>query len=125
VPFARGRGLILVIVRNATREGILLGDKVLVANTSQTRRTGLLKHESLPEGEGLWIAPCEGVHTRGMKFSIDVLFLSKARKVLKIREDMGKRRIALCLWAHSTLELPAGTVARTGTLKGDQLEFER
>ncbi len=125
MPFARGRGLILVIVRNATREGILLGDKVLVANTSQTRRTGLLKHESLPEGEGLWIAPCEGVHTWGMKFSIDVLFLSKARKVLKIREDMGKRRIALCLWAHSTLELPAGTVARTGTLKGDQLEFER
>ena len=114
-----------MIVRNATREGILLGDKVLVANTSQTRRTGLLKHESLPEGEGLWIAPCEGVHTWGMKFSIDVLFLSKARKVLKIREDMGKRRIALCLWAHSTLELPAGTVARTGTLKGDQLEFER
>lgn len=103
----------------------MLGDSVQVADTSAKRRTGLLKHSSLPEGHGLWIVPCEGVHTWGMRFPIDVVFLNRKRKVLKVRKHMPKRRIALCLWAHSVLELPAGTLDRTGTQKGDQLEFER
>jgi uncharacterized membrane protein (UPF0127 family) len=98
---------------------------VVVADTSAKRRTGLLKHDSLPAGEGLWIVPCEGVHSWGMKFAIDVVYLNKKRQVVKIRKDMGKRGISFCLWAHSVLELPAGTVDRTGTEKGDQLEFER
>jgi uncharacterized membrane protein (UPF0127 family) len=102
-----------------------LGDAVEVADTSAKRRTGLLKHDSLGEGQGLWIVPCEGVHTWGMKFAIDVVYLNKKRQIVKIRKDMGKRGISMCLWAHSVLELPAGTVDRTGTQKGDQLEFER
>lgn len=113
-----------VRVRNVTRS-VLLGDAVDVADTSAARRTGLLKHASLPPGHGLWIAPCEAVHTFGMKFAIDVLFLSRKKKVLKIRKEMGKRRIAVCLLAHSVLELPAGVLQETGTQKGDQLEFER
>ena len=109
-------------VENRTK-AILLGDAIDVANTSSKRRTGLLKHAGLAKGQGLWIVPCEAVHTFGMKFSIDVLFLNKKRKVLKIREDMGRRRIALCLRAHSVLELPAGTIAATGTQPGDELEL--
>ena len=101
----------------------MLGDEIQVADTSSKRRTGLLKHSSLQPGEGLWIAPCEAVHTFGMQFTIDVLFLSKNRKVLKVRQEMVRRRMALCLRAHSVLELPAGTIAKTGTIAGDQLEF--
>jgi uncharacterized membrane protein (UPF0127 family) len=112
------------LVRNATR-GVPLGDAIDVADTSAKRRTGLLKHTHLAAGEGLWIAPCEAIHTFGMKFPIDVVFLSRKRKVLKIRKEMGRRRIAVCLWAHSVLELPAGTLEQTGTVPGDQLEFER
>ena len=111
-------------VRNATR-GNSLGDSVDVADTSAKRRTGLLKHNGLADGAGLWIAPCEAVHTFGMKFSIDVIFLSRKLQVLKLRKSMAKWRIAACLTAHSVLELPAGTLERTGTQKGDQLEFER
>ncbi len=111
-------------VRNVTRN-VEIGDAVEVADTSAKRRTGLLKHESLPAGHGLWIVPCEGVHTWGMKFAIDVVYLNKKRRVVKIRKDMGRRRLSFCLWAHSVLELPAGTVERTGMEKGDQLEFER
>ncbi|MBM3810521.1 MAG: DUF192 domain-containing protein [Acidimicrobiia bacterium] len=110
-------------VYNRTRNAIL-AERAAVANTSQLRRTGLLKHESLPEGEGLWIVPCEAIHTFGMKFAIDVLFLSKKRVVKKQRRDMAKRRISICLTASSVLELPAGTLEKTGTEKGDQLEFE-
>jgi uncharacterized protein len=110
-------------VRNQSR-GTLLADRAEIASTSKQRKTGLLKHERLERGEGLWITPCEGVHTAGMKFPIDVLFLNKKRKVVKIRPAMARWRLALCLWAHSVLELPSGTAAATNTAGGDQLEFE-
>jgi uncharacterized protein len=102
-----------------------LGHSVAVAGDSRSRRTGLLKHDRLAPGEGLWIAPCEAVHTFGMKFAIDVVYLSRSKKVLKVRKEMPKRRISLCLRAHSVLELPAGVLDETGTVPGDQLEFDR
>ncbi|MGC8792016.1 MAG: DUF192 domain-containing protein [Bryobacteraceae bacterium] len=111
-------------IRNLTK-GAVLAAQAEVADTSKKRRRGLLRRESLPEGEGLWITPCEAIHTIGMKFPIDVLFLSRTRKVLKIKERMPPGRVAVCLWAHSVLELPAGTVAATATAVGDQLEFEK
>ena len=109
-------------IRNLTR-GSVLADQAEVADTSRKRRVGLLKHDSLPPGHGLWIAPCEGIHTFGMKFPIDVVFLDRAKRVLKIRADMGARRISLCLRAHSVLELPAGTAAAAHMQSGDELEF--
>jgi uncharacterized protein len=110
-------------IRNLTR-GSVLSEQAEVADTSRRRRTGLLKHDCLPPGCGLWIVPCEGIHTFGMKFPIDVVFLDRAKKVLKTRVDMGPRRLSLCLRAHSVLELPAGTVAATRTQPGDRLEFD-
>ncbi len=103
----------------------MLADRADIADTSAKRRTGLLKHTSLEPGEGLWIAPCEGVHTFGMKFPIDVVFLNKKKKILKVRPNMVRGRMALSLLAHSVLELPAGTLEQTGTMVGDQLEFEK
>jgi uncharacterized membrane protein (UPF0127 family) len=111
-------------VINKTR-GRILADRADIADTSAKRRTGLLKHTGLESGEGLWIVPCEGVHTFAMKFTIDVLFLNKKRVVLKARPHMVKRRIALSLLAHSVVELPAGTIDESGTQKGDQLELEK
>jgi hypothetical protein len=95
-----------------------------VADSSETRRTGLLKHASLEPGEGLWIVPCEAVHSFWMKFSIDVLYLDRSKKVRKIRHRMKPWKMSFCLPAHSVLELPAGTAARTKTEPGDQLAFE-
>src|SRR6266478_7750871 len=103
----------------------VLADRAGIADTSAERRTGLLKHSGLEPGDGLWIAPCEGVHTFGMKFPIDVVFLSRNRKILKLRPNMVRGRIALNLRAHSVLELPAGTLEATGTSAGDELEFEK
>ncbi len=111
-------------IRNRTK-GTLLADAAGIADTSRKRRVGLLNHDSLPKGEGLWIVPCEAVHCFGMKFPIDVLFLDGSRKVVKARGNMAPRRIAVCLWAHSVLELPAGTIEETRTERGDVLEFER
>ncbi len=88
-----------------------------------SRRRGLLGRSSLCTGEGLWIVPCESVHTVGMQFPIDVLFLSGEMRVLKIRPNMGQWRIAACLRASSVLEVPAGTAKATATQRGDRLEI--
>ncbi len=110
------------LIRNRTRDAVL-GDSVFAADTSAARRTGLLKHEALPEGEGLWIVPCEAVHTFFMKFPIDILYLDRSKKVLKVRRSVGPWRLSGCLLAHSVLELPAGTAERSATAAGDELEF--
>ncbi len=111
-------------VRNQSKN-VSLGDHIDIADTSAKRRRGLLKHTELAAGEGLWIAPCEAVHTIGMKFPIDVLFLDKKRKVLKIKHEMPRSRMAVCLRAHSVLELPSGTATATKTTAGDQLHFDK
>jgi uncharacterized membrane protein (UPF0127 family) len=111
-------------ITNQTRERVL-ADRADIADTSAKRRTGLLKHTGLAPGEGLWIVPCEGVHTFAMKFTIDVIFLNKKRQVVKIRPNMVKRRMALAITGHSVVELPAGTIEQTGTQTGDQLALDR
>ena len=103
----------------------MLADRAEIADTSAKRRTGLLKHTKLEPGEGLWIAPCEGVHTFFMKFPIDVLFLTRQKKVLKVRHRMAAWKLAMSFRAHSVLELPAGTAQATGTSVGDQLNFDK
>ncbi|MDQ6704399.1 MAG: DUF192 domain-containing protein [Acidobacteriota bacterium] len=113
-----------ILVRNRTRNTVLASSAEM-ADTGAKRRVGLLKHSSLKPGEGLWIVPCEAVHSFGMKFPIDVLFLDRSKKIRKTRAGMAPRRMAICLPAHSVLELPAGTIALTGTESGDQLDFQK
>ena len=103
----------------------VLAERASIAGTSAERRTGLLKHTRLEPGEGLWISPCESVHSFGMKFTIDVVYLDKKKRVKKVRKAMVPRRISACLTAHSVLELPEGTIEATRTEPGDQLEFEK
>lgn len=113
-----------VRVRNETRETVL-AESAEVADTSAKRRTGLLKHTRLETGEGLWIVPCESVHTFFMKFPIDLVYLDKNRVVRKVRHGVGAWRLSACLTAHSVLELPAGMAASTKTTAGDKLAIEK
>ena len=111
-------------VFNRTRDAVVAA-AADVADSSRTRRDGLLKRSGLAPGEGLWIVPCEAIHCFFMKFTIDVLFLSKSKQVLKAKPSVKPWRVAACLKAHSVLELPEGQIASTGTCAGDQLEFEK
>jgi uncharacterized membrane protein (UPF0127 family) len=113
-----------ILVRNQTR-GTVLGDAVELADTSAKRRTGLLKHDHLKPGTGLWIVPCESVHTFFMKFAIDLVYVDRKHKVRKVRHAVPAWRLSACLSAHSILELPPGTARQTGTVAGDDLEFEK
>ncbi len=111
-------------MRNQTRNTVL-GESVEVADTSAKRRAGLLKHTRLDPGSGLWIVPCESVHTFFMKFPIDLIYLDKHRKVRKVRHAVPPWRLSACLTAHSILEFPAGTAQESGTLPGDELSIEK
>ena len=113
-----------VIIRNQTR-GTVLGDAVDLADTSEKRRTGLLKHERLERGQGLWIVPCESVHTFFMKFPIDLVYVDKRHKVRKVRHSVAPWRMSACLSAHSVIELPAGAAEQSGTQAGDELAIEQ
>jgi hypothetical protein len=112
------------LVRNQTRDTVL-AEAAELADTSAKRRTGLLKRQGLAPGEGLWIVPCESVHTFFMKFPIDLIYLDKRRKVKKVRHAVPAWRLSACLLAHSVLELPAGMARQSGTVAGDELAIEK
>ncbi len=107
---------------NLTREAEL-ARSVEVADRPATRSKGLLGRNGLGSGEGLWIVPCEAIHTIGMRFPIDLVYLDRKKRVKKVRSHVRPWRLSACLLAHSVLELPSGTVNRTQTRAGDKLEF--
>ena len=109
-------------ITNVSRQTVL-ASCVEVADRGAKRRKGLLGRDHLPPGEGLWIVPCEAVHTVGMQFPIDLVYLDRSQRVVKVRSDVPCWRLSACLSAHSVIELPAGTVLKTQTNRGDKLEF--
>jgi len=111
-----------LIVKNITRD-TELAHHIDVADTSKTRKKGLLGRKRLSTGGGLWIVPCAAVHTFRMQFSIDLIYLSRDKRVRKIRHEVPPWRISCCLFAHSVLELEAGSVRKSGTCRGDRLDL--
>jgi len=109
-------------VTNVTRS-TLLATSMEVAESSAKRNKGLLGRKCLAPGEGLWIRPCEAVHTFGMKFPIDIVYLNRANRIVKLRCDVPPCRLSACLTARSVLELPAGTIRSTQTQPGDMLDL--
>ena len=112
-----------VRVRNADRDTVL-GAEVEVADDWWHRLRGLLGRPPLHPGEGLLISPCRSVHMIGMKFGIDVVFLSREGRVVGLYEALAPGR--LTRWhrdAVHALEVPPGTIASSGTRLGDQLAW--
>lgn len=114
-------GAVLKVV-NVTR-GTIVATFVQVADCGDTRRKGLLGRTSLSPGEGLWIVPCESVHTWFMQFPIDLIYLNRDKRIEKVRSDVVPWRLSACLSAISVLELAAGSIRASRTEKGDLLDF--
>jgi hypothetical protein len=117
----------LVYVYNKTRE-TFVATEAMVADSYFTRLTGLLgkTRKWAQLGKGLWIIPSRGVHTIGMLFPIDLIFLSKQKEVVHIEEHVRPFRISkVSLKAMSVLELPPHTIYRSRTQVGDKLEIAR
>jgi uncharacterized membrane protein (UPF0127 family) len=101
-----------------------LATKVRKADSFLTRLVGLLKRRKLGPEEALWIIPSKGVHTMGMRFPIDVVFVDKESKVVSVIPDLSPyRATGIYLSAHSVLELPSGTIKKSRTEVGDQLDI--
>ena len=109
-------------VTNLTRSTVL-ATSIEVAASASMRNKGLLGRNGLASGEGLWIVPCESVHTFFMRFAIDLVYLDRKKRIKKLRSSVPPWRLSMCLSAHSILELPSGTIRATATECGDQLEF--
>lgn len=110
---------------NQTRQ-IFLATELAVADTHWTRLCGLLgaSRDDFRNGCGLWILPCRGVHTLGMRYPIDVLYLDKSKMVVHIEHGLKPWRFApVRLQAASVLELPSEKVGETGTAMGDKIEI--
>lgn len=106
---------------NLTR-GCILANRVRKARRFWERAKGLMGRSSLEEGEGLLIEPCAWIHTFGMAFLIDVLYLDDEGEVAHACCSLRPNRLGpLIRRAHSVLELPAGTIVRSGTKIGDRL----
>ncbi|MFZ0589643.1 MAG: DUF192 domain-containing protein [Bryobacteraceae bacterium] len=108
-----------------TASGIPISGFVWLAGTSSERRKGLRGVERLADGHGLWISPCEAIHTFGMKIAIDAVFIGRDHRVKKVYSALRPGRIAWCLTAESVLELPENSVAQSQTKAGDQLAISR
>ena len=103
------------------RSGRVVARELLTAFDSQSRRRGLLHQSSLGENTAMIIAPSNAIHTFFMKFPIDVAFVSKSGRVLKVRAAVPAWRIAASLRAFAVLEIAAGALERSDTKAGDQL----
>lgn len=103
--------------------GTVLAEEAEVAEAPSSRRRGLLGREDLPEGGGLLIVPCRQVHTFGMRFPIDIIFVDEALRVARSVERLRPGRLSpFVLRSRAVLELPPGTLERTGTRDGDRLD---
>jgi uncharacterized protein len=112
-------------VYNKTRE-TFVATEALLADSYLRRLVGLLgkTRRWAQLGRGLWIVPSRGVHTIGMLFPIDLIFLGKDKEVVYVEEYVRPFRISkVSLRATSVLELPPHTIYRSGTKIGDQLEI--
>ncbi|MGI4827026.1 MAG: DUF192 domain-containing protein [Janthinobacterium lividum] len=111
-------------VLNRTNQTVV-AEPARKADTFRSRLRGLLGSPELAFSEGLLLVPSSGVHTLGMKYSIDIVALDKGLRVIGIWESVGPGKVrGLGLGAHSVLELKSGRARECGVALGDQLHVQ-
>jgi uncharacterized membrane protein (UPF0127 family) len=101
-----------------TPSGVL---KVRVADNFVTRGLGLLVGRPLTVEEGLLIAPCSSIHTFGMRYAIDVVFVDRKAQVLRVYPDVRAGRVRIARGARGVLELRSGVASQHGLVPGVRL----
>ncbi len=110
-------------IRNSTRHTIL-ASSAAIADTCLKRLVGLLRHRSLGEGEALILIPCQSVHMMFMKFAIDVIFVDAQKKLVGLCSHLQPFRFSRVFWKSAcAIEIPPGTIEKSGTRVGDTIEF--
>ena len=105
------------------RTGEALATTLEIAMDSQSRKKGLLGRDGLDPGHAFVIAPCQGIHTFGMRFPIDVVAVTRDGIVVKTRANVRPNRVVMAWSAFAILELRADSLRASDLLIGDQLRF--
>ncbi|OZM58135.1 hypothetical protein CIB95_00720 [Lottiidibacillus patelloidae] len=105
--------------------GTILANKLKTAYRFFQRLKGLMFTSELPLGEALHLQPCQSVHTFFMKYDIDVIYLDKDMKIVKITHMMKPSKVgSIVKNANSVIELPAGSISKTDTKVGHVLQIK-
>jgi uncharacterized membrane protein (UPF0127 family) len=103
------------------RTDVPVATAVELATTRRERRKGLLGRNSLDSQAAIVLVPCAAVHTAFMRFPIDVVFIDRGGRAVRIVHDLQPWRIAASRKAHSVIELAAGKARQAGIHVGDRL----
>src|SRR5215470_17198740 len=106
------------------RNGHVVATEVLTAFDSKSRRRGLLGIDGFQQGSALIIAPTNAIHTWFMRFPIDVAFVARDGRVVKVRHQMRPWRMSGAIRGYAVIELPPGTLAAADTVAEDVLSLE-
>ena len=109
----------LALMNERTRQ--FVASSVELAATRKTRRRGLLGRDHLDATSAMMLAPCGGVHTIGMRFAIDVVFVDRQGFAVKVVRNLRPWRMALASRARAVFEMPAGSLRWGQVLIGDRL----
>lgn len=102
--------------------GLILCHKMRVASNIFSRMKGLMFSTSLPDCDGFLISPCNSIHTFFMLYPIDVIFLDKDFKIVKVIYDLSPWRMTWVYFkARHVLEMKAGTLEKN-LRAGDAVE---
>lgn len=119
MPKMKGDTMKLITAR--TQEVIV--ENLRIAKTPFSRMRGLLFTDQLLPGHGLWLVPCDSIHSLGMRYAIDVIYLTKAGQVVKLTHHFQRNRLGPVVWkAYSVVELPAGSLEKIDLKVGDTLQ---
>ncbi len=94
------------------------------ADTVLTRMRGLLGRAMLQEQEGLWITPCNAIHTWGMRYALDICFLDRQGVIIELVKNKAPWGMSACFSSYATLELKAGEIDRQQLNIGMQLQWQ-
>ena len=119
----KGQSLIGTFTLRNAADGRTIARTVEMAVTRGTRRRGLLGRTGLAPDHALLIAPCSSIHTWFMRFPIDVIFMARDGRVLKIRRAIPAWRMSASWGAYAVVEMASGAIARTGVTTADRLEL--
>lgn len=97
--------------------------KVWKASSSWERMRGLLGRAPLGNDEALLLEPCGSVHSFGMRYALDLVYVDRRGCVRKLVYGMRPGRLSASLGAHATIEFAAGKLAVTGIKMGDRLAW--
>lgn len=109
----------VALMNERTRQPV--ATSVEIAATRQSRRRGLLGRQGLAEAAAMLLAPCAAVHTVGMRFAIDVVFVDRQGYAVKVVRGLRPWRIALASGARAVIEMPAGSLGGEQVQPGDRL----